>query len=236
LIQRALLALALLALAGAATADPPAERALPPPGEGGWERTALPGVDRATVYLPLTVEGMRAVRAHSICSASALELALPDSEAESPAALSWRWKVEWAPVIENHRIRSGDDFALRVVARFAPPAGRGLLERARERIVAPSAPELHYVWSRRASRGERWPSPSRSEAFVISVGGGTLGVWETVEVDLRSDFERSFGRPAPALRAIGLVSDTDDSCQEAAAYIGDLRLLGPLPAEGSEGR
>jgi hypothetical protein len=210
-VLRAALAGLALATGAGAQATPAAERALPAPGEAGWARRALPDVDRSTAWLPLVLDGVRAVRAHSICSASALAFALGEHDLRALPVLTWRWKVEWAPVIDDHRIRSGDDFALRVVAVFAPGH------------AAP--PELHYVWTRRVPRGETWTSPGAALTRVISAGGGTLDAWESVRADLAADFERAFRRPAPALRAIHLLSDTDDSCQEAAAYVADLRLL-----------
>lgn len=206
------------------------ERALPAPGGEAWEPLALPKVERATSYEPVTVDGRAAVRSRSDCSASALVLPLADVDLESHPRLRWRWRVERSPHVDDERVREGDDFAARVYVIFPfEPEHASFLARMRQRLgralygdrVPGSA--LNYVWSSQPA-GSTWDNPFAASSKMVSLGDGPLGEWRAEDVDVRADFERLFGRPPPRPSGLALMTDSDNSCQAAEALFADFRL------------
>lgn len=221
----ALAALAALLLLGS---DAPP---LPAPGTEGWEPLLLPNVERATRYIPVEVDGVRAVRAESRCSASALLLPTPEVDLAATPLLGWRWQVERGFSVPDERVQAGDDFAARVYVIFPfEPEHAGLLERARNALGralygdrVPGA-ALNYVWSTREPAGASWDNPFAASSKMISMGSGPLGSWRRAERDVRADFSRLFGREPPPVLGVALMSDSDNSCQEAHALFADFRF------------
>lgn len=51
------------------------------------------------------------------------------------------------------------------------------------------------------------------------------GRWVTEKRNLLEDYERAFGRTPPEIIGIGLMTDTDNTGEDATAYCGDIRLI-----------
>jgi hypothetical protein len=230
-----------LALAGPlalAAAGAGAEaRELPPPGEPPWRVTALRGVERVTDYAPLAAGGVPALRATSRCAASGLSLPLDDVDLRRTPVLAWRWRVERPLEVADEQSRAGDDFAARVYATFRLERERAsLLERLWHRLAESYYGEelpgsaLVFVWAGRSPPGRSWPSPYTSSVRVVVLRSGAAGAWESERVDLPRAYREAFGREPPPLRGIALMSDSDNSCQEAVAWYAGFRLLGEAEA------
>ncbi len=222
---------ALLALLLLASGAPPAERLLPAPGTDRWEPLELPNVEQRTHYTPVEVDGLRAVRSESRCSASALLLPTPDVDLVETPLLGWRWRVDRGLSIPDERVKLGDDFAARVYVLFPfEPEHSSLLARARNRLGralygqrVPGA-ALNYVWSTREPQGASWDNPFTATSKMISMGNGPHEVWKAAERDVRADFARLFGHEPPQVLGVALMSDSDNSCQEARALFADFRF------------
>ncbi|UCE86105.1 MAG: DUF3047 domain-containing protein [Deltaproteobacteria bacterium] len=232
--RRARLVWALCALGAAAGAEPVR---LPDPGTGAWQPLPLRGVERETRYTPVRVDGIRAVRAESDCSASGLTLPLGDIDLQATPRLRWRWRVDHAPQTVDPRVKEGDDFAARVYVLFPFVAARASVwERLRYRagvtLFGENLPggALNYVWTRREPAGTRWDNPFTRQSKMISAGAGPLAQWQWVDVDVAEDHRSLFGSEPPAPVALALMSDSDNSCQRAEALFADFRFA----AAGSE--
>ena len=225
----------LLALAAARSGAEVVE--LPAPGAPPWRATILRGVERATAYEPVADGGAPALRAESHCAASALALPLDAADLRRTPVLSWRWRVERGPAVADEQSRAGDDFAARVYATFRLERERAsLLERLWHRLAESFYGEelpgsaLVWVWAGRSEPGRSWESPYTSSAKLVALRSGTPGDWQTERVNLLRAYREAFGREAPPLRGIALMSDSDNSCQEAVAWYAGFRLLGEAEA------
>jgi len=222
-----------LALAFASLAGDLRQVALPPPGREGWEPLTFPKVSSHTRYMPNSIDDREGVRAESRCAASALVYPLDDIDLAQTPLLGWEWRVERALEIADHRVKAGDDFAARVYVIFEfEPKHASRWERIRRRAarsvfgIELPGNALNYVWSSRERAGATWDNPYTERSKMISRGNGPLGAWRSEAVDVLADYRRLFGEP-PGLKAVALMTDSDDSCQEATAYYANLVFTSP---------
>ena len=61
--------------------------------------------------------------------------------------------------------------------------------------------------------------------LVVSTGPAQVGRWVAHERDIVEDFQRVFGEAPGRLRAVSVMSDTDNTQDEVTAYYGDIELL-----------
>jgi hypothetical protein len=59
---------------------------------------------------------------------------------------------------------------------------------------------------------------------AVESGDGKAGQWVTEERNIFEDYKRFFGEDPPQLGAVALMSDTDNTGDEAVAYFGDISL------------
>jgi len=206
---------------------------LPAPGTPDWQPLEFPRIPRHTRYELVEAAEGQALHAVSECSASALVLPLEGFDLRKAPRLRWRWKVETtldAPADE--RTKKGDDFAARVYVAFTfVPERAGLLERARRRLgsslyhQALPGSAINYVWTRAEPAGAIWENPFAPTSKMVSRGKGPLVDWRVEEVDLLADYESLFGAEAPAPLFLAVMTDSDNSCQDAQAFYADFRFL-----------
>jgi hypothetical protein len=214
-----------------ALADEENRIALPSPASEAWRHVPLRRIARQTRYTPIEAgfpERPAGIHAESDCSASLLVLRVDDVDLTRTPLLSWRWRVERGLDIEDERARSGDDFPARVYVAFElDPEHASLWQRARARIAeafygdALPGTALNYVWTSHLEPGTRWPNPRSPSSHMIALARGPGGEWRRERVDVGADYEASFGHKPPRLRGVGLMSDSDDSCQRSAASFSD---------------
>jgi len=205
----------------------PAVVSLPAPSSKAWRTVTLRGVENETRYTPLETGSSipaGAVHAESECSASLLVLSLDDIDLMATPRLRWRWRVDRALDVEGEQGKMGDDFAARVHVAFALDPER---TRASKRVKSALAAifygralpgsALNYVWTSHLSPGTRWANPHAATSHMIALARGALGTWREEEVDVLADYRAAFGREPTRLTGIGVMSDSDNSCQHGAA-------------------
>lgn len=175
-----------------------------------WRELEVKGHTR---YETVTLEGRPCLRATSAAGASVL-LAPLRFNPETYEWLRWSWRVDQLVEGEALERKEGSDVAARVYVYFETS---GLPWQKRN---------LDYVWSATLPVGTILPSAYSAESKIIVVESGRehLGQWRTVERNLEDDYERCFGEPLPDVVAIGLMTDTDNTRQQALAYFDDLQI------------
>jgi hypothetical protein len=209
-----------------------AQVVLSPPGTDGWKGLPFRRIARQTAYTVLQDEGRPAVRARSECAASLLYLPL-DVDLQRTPRLQWAWKVAEGLSVADERSEHGDDFAARVYVMFRFDSDHASLwERTRHAIatalygdIVPGS-AISYVWSSHEPAGTHWDNPFQAESKMLSLGSGTPLPWTTETVDIVHDYVRLFGREPAPLLALGIMTDSDNSCQQATAYYADFKFLG----------
>lgn len=226
-----------LALLVLLTAPPAAgeELRIPPPGTGEWGELSFRGIRRTTSYTPVEGESP-GVRAESRCSASGMFLPLRDVDLTQTPILAWRWQIEQGLDVPDERIPEGDDFAARVYLLFAfEPERATWSERIRHQFGSllydpdPPGSAIDFAWASRAPVGESWKSPRAPTARMVVQATGPAEGWREERADIPAWYARLFGHPPPELLALALMTDSDDTCQRAAALYADFRFLSRDP-------
>jgi hypothetical protein len=181
------------------------------------------------------------VRATSDCAASALYHPV-DVDLQAMPQLAWRWRIVGGLDVPDERTKGGDDFAARVYVTFAfEPERAAPLERLRRRLVEALYREplpgnaITYVWSSHQPAGTRWTSPYTDASRMVSLGQGRTSGWQDAVVDVEADYRVLFRHAPPAVVAVALMTDTDDTCGRAVAEFADLRFRGrQRPSSGRQ--
>lgn len=243
---RRALAVALLAslatLSGCASLpDAPDQIALPyvrlfsdnEPGEKlptGWQPWTLSRFKKSTEYKLVDTEGRTAVQASAASSASGLVHKLDIDPREYPL-LSWQWKVDDLIKTADNTTKHLEDSPVRVVVSFAGDLDSLALDdrmffdnvRLLTRQQLPYA-TLMYIWENRAPRGAVLPNlhTSRIKMIVAESGRDKIGVWQDITRNVVEDYKRAFNEEPGRITAIAVMTDTDNTGENAHAWYGDI--------------
>ena len=242
--QGASLALTALVLCGCAgMAEQPAEApvAITPfsvaqrDGElpGGWRPWRLSRLKKLTSYQLVDYNGTVVVKAMSASSASGLVHAL-DIDPRATPILQWRWKVPQLIEGANNTRRHAEDAPVRVILSFEgnieslPLEDRLFFDRmqALTGYAMPYA-TLMYIWENQAQRGSVIANPhtTRIQMIVAESGSALTGTWKLEMQNVYEDYKRAFGAEPGRIKAIAIMTDTDNTGTSVEAYYGDIAFL-----------
>ena len=229
-------------IGGCATSgEPPAQIALPyvkqfsdnDPGETlptGWRVWTLSRFKKSTEYKLVDTDGRTAVKARADGSASGLVHAL-DIDPQQYPLLSWQWKVDDLIKTADNTTKQYEDSPVRVVVSFAgdldslPLDDRMFFDNVRlmTRQQLPYA-TLMYIWENRAPRDSVLPNlhTSRIKMIVAESGRDKVGQWQDFTRNVLEDYRRAFKEEPGRITAIAVMTDTDNTGENAHAWYGDI--------------
>jgi Protein of unknown function (DUF3047) len=203
-----------------------------------WRVALLPRQKQpATRFDVVDLDGQRVLRVRAERAYGNLlhEMVARDA---SLRTLRWSWRVDAAPR-GDLRTKQGDDVALKVCALFDWPLERlSLADRTRlatARLLSGEAlPTAVVCWVVDTSLPTgTWLDnayTSRLRMLVVQGRDAPLHTWQDHERDLHADFRRAFadewrdGDAMPALRAVLIGADTDNTASESLAYLRSIEL------------
>ncbi len=219
---------AVLLLAGCATT--------PPAGDTGdhWHPVPLPG-KTPTLYTAAHKDGRPSTAAISDKSASMWRRRV-DLPAPAVGEVRFSWWVQDLIASANVAEASTADAPARVMFAFEgdtrslPARTRALFDLA-EALTGERPPyaTLVYVWDAKAPVGSVIVNPrtDRIRKIVVDSGPGQLRRWRDHQRDLAADFRLAFGEAPGALKAVALMTDSDNTASSARAWYGPVNF----PAE-----
>ncbi len=251
---RAALLAALVLIAGCATAPTdqatvPDTVALPyvrsfsghPPGEAlppGWQPWILSHFKRPTEYRLVNQQGKTVVRARARASASGLVHPLALDPDRYPM-LHWRWKVDELIHKADNTQKHLEDAPVRLVVSFDGDMSKLSTQdhaffnniRLLTGQQLPYA-TLMYIWENRAPRETVIPNrhTTRIRMIVAESGPEKLGHWQDVTRNIVEDYRRAFGEEPGRITAVGIMTDTDNTGENAHAWYGDILFRRSSPA------
>ncbi len=200
--------------------------------EDGWEPLTFPNIETHTRYTLDTDDGQQVVRADADASASGL-IARVELVPGNSLTLSWRWKVSNIYEAGNAREKSGDDYPARIYVAFEfQPDKACFFERARRKTVEVLFGEtlpgnaLNYIWANQLPEQSMVANAYTDKTMMIAVNSGPsqVGEWVTVTRDLVADYRQAFGEEPPAIVGVAIMTDADNTGEQATAWYGDLTL------------
>lgn len=235
----ALLVLGLLIAPMAARAEPPSVIEVGKFSGGtvgqvpeGWKPLTFKKIPKQTSY-ELVKDGERVVvKAMSDASASGLAKEVRIDPREYPI-LRWRWRVENILTRSDVGRKEGDDYPARLYVTFAydpekTSFSKKLAYKA-ARVLLGEIPigALNYIWDRRAPIGTIVENAYTSFAQMIVVESGQqkVGAWVDEERNIYEDYQRAFGEEPPMINGVAIMTDTDNTGEQATAYYGDIVFL-----------
>ncbi len=172
----------------------------------------FPSRPRHTEFALVSDEGRTVLRARAAASTSGLarELAV---DLRTHPILAWRWKVMNLLSGSDLATRAGDDFPARLYVAFGRRA-------------------LCYVWDTRLPVGTIAPNAysDRVQMVVADSGASALRRWVLRERNVAEDFRRGFGGEPPAVTAVVVSADTDNTGETAESYFGDAEFRARPPS------
>lgn len=197
----------------------------------GWEAVSFPGKLR-TAFRQQRHEGRDSVQAESVGSASMLRqrLHIPP---QTLGQLSFDWQVANLMDGADMSKQGRGDSPVRVVLAFdgdrrsfsAHNAMLSELSRVLTGEELPYAP-LMYVWSNDLPEETVivHPRTDRVRKIVVDSGPQHLQQWRHHVRDVRADFEKAFGEAPGELKALGIMTDSDNTKSRTRAWYGEIRL------------
>ncbi len=175
----------------------------------GWTPKTFKG---KTAYSFVEDGGRWVLMAQSHGAASALIKKITLDPKEYPV-LRWSWKIGATIPKGDGRTKAGDDYAARVYVVFP----RTFFWRTRS---------IEYVWGNRVAKGTFLPSPFSGKFVMVAVESGNenAGKWVDEERNVYEDYKKAFGEDPPKIGAVALMTDTDQTGQDAVAYYGDITI------------
>jgi hypothetical protein len=165
--------------------------------------------------------------ARSNASASLLVYKKPFDVYEYPN-IRWRWKISNIYRKADPKVKSGDDYPIRIYIAFEyDPQKEGLIDRAIFNVLRliygeyPPSGSLNYVWSSKVLSERSMPSPytDRNRMIFLQKGSPRVGQWVDEEVNIIKDYEDIFGKKPPRRATIGIMNDSDNTGEKATSYV-----------------
>lgn len=172
----------------------------------GWTTQSFQGT---TIYRLVAQDSRQVLEANSKSAASGLVRELR-VDLEKMPYLNWSWRVNDVLPGIDERTKAGDDYPARV---YVIVSGGVAFWRTRTLI---------YVWSSRQPAGSIWENAFTANARVMALQSGKASGWATERRDVRADFKACFNDDITFIDAVAIMTDTDNSKQEAIAWYGDI--------------
>jgi len=205
------------------------------PGAGmpaGWSALEFGGFKKATSYELVESDGRTVLQASADASASGLMQRVRFDPKQYPL-ISWSWKVPALIETADNTVGGLEDSPVRVIVAFAGDTSHlPMLERVTfkqfEMLTHRQLPyaTLMYIWENRVPTGTVIPSAhtERIKMIVAESGSERVGEWQRVTRNVYEDFRRAFGEEPPAVKWIGIMTDTDNTGLNTRAFYGDITV------------
>ena len=128
---------------------------------------------------------------------------------ETSGALHWSWRVLEAPAGADLRTPQRDDSPIRVFVVFGKPG-----------LFGNSARIIFYTFGNTEPAGFEHASVGSDKLYVIRADGANeREFWQEHATDPFADYRRIWRRAPPAITAVGVMQDTDQTHSPATAEL-----------------
>lgn len=148
--------------------------------------------------------------------------------------IKWKWKIENIYKKGDSKIKSGDDFPLRIYITFKyNPETASFNKKFKYLIIKklygeyPPHSALNYVWDSKNTKDEIVINPyaSSSREILIQIGSKNLMKWIEEERNILEDYYRAFSEYPPKEASIAIMNDSDNTGESSKSYLDYLYIL-----------
>lgn len=200
-----------------------------------WKEVVFPKIPKHTIYATEKTGSESSLVARSDASASLLVYRKPFDVYEYPN-IRWRWKISNIYRKADPKVKSGDDYPIRIYVAFEyDPQKEGLIDRAIFNVLRliygeyPPSGSLNYVWSSKvlSERSIASPYTDRNKMIFLEKGSPRVGQWVDEEVNIVKDYEDIFKKKPPRHATIGIMNDSDNTGEKATSYVDFIEVYRP---------
>ncbi|MBL8075501.1 MAG: DUF3047 domain-containing protein, partial [Nitrospira sp.] len=198
----------------------------------GWKPLTFRKIPRLTTY-ELVEEGAQVVvKAMSDSSASGLTKEVRIDPKEFPI-VRWRWKVDNLLQKSDATRKDGDDYPARLYITFEYDPemvsfGKKLKYKAGQALFGDiPIGAINYVWETKTPVGAILDNAYTDfvKMVVVESGPGRIGLWVDESRNIYEDYKKAFGEEPPMINGVAIMSDTDNTKEQATAYYGDILFM-----------
>ena len=197
----------------------------------GWKPLTFKKIPKQTAYELIKDGDAVVVKAVSDASASGLTKAVNIDPKEYPI-VRWRWKVENVLKHSDVTRKDGDDYSARLYITFAydpdkVSLGKKLRFKTGQAIFGDiPIGALNYIWDTNTPIGTIVENAYTDFAQMVVVESGTqkVGRWVSEERNIYEDYKQAFGEEPPLMNGVAIMTDTDNTKEQATAYYGDIQF------------
>ena len=203
----------------------------------GWKPLTFKKIPKLTTY-ELVKDGEKVVvKAVSDASASGLTKEVKIDPKEFPV-VQWRWKVDNLLKHSDATRKDGDDYPARLYITFEydpdkVSLGKKLKFKAGQ-VIFGDIPigAINYVWETKTPVGTIIDNAYTDfvKMVVVESGPQKIGMWVDEERNIYEDYKKAFGEEPPMINGVAIMSDTDNTKEQATAYYGDIVFQKPVKA------
>jgi len=185
----------------------------------GWKTRAVRGQRPPGIEVRDDGEG-RVLRVHGAGRAAWFYRELSPEIADTDGLLRWSWRVLDAPAAADLRTETLDDSPIRVYVVFGKPG-----------IFGNAARIIFYTFGNAEPSGFARASFVSDQLHIVRIDGAAERTsWRAHTVAPFADYRRIWKREPPAITAIGIMQDTDQTRSQATAEIRQLEWVPPAVA------
>lgn len=187
-----------------------------------WQPYRFSLFGASTRYQLVPQDGQQVLQAVSNKAASGLIRNVSVSLADHPI-LHWRWKITNLPTNADDHSKQGDDHSARLYVIFEAPQS-SLLGWLKNAIGLEKTHALSYIWGNQAPTNTLLASPYTERSMMIATNSGLsqAGQWISLSRNVLTDYQRAFGSAPPAVSAIAIMTDGDNTKSHLTSYYGDI--------------
>jgi hypothetical protein len=195
----------------------------------GWKPLTFKKIPKHTSYEVVKEGESVVVKAMSDASASGLTKEVRIDPKEYPI-IRWRWRVENLLKRSDVNRKDGDDYPARLYVTFEYDPEKTSFSKKLTykagRAIFGDIPigALNYIWETKTRIGTIVENAYTNFAQMIVVESGPqkVGIWVDEERNIYEDYKRAFGEEPPMINGVAIMSDTDNTKEQATAYYGDI--------------
>jgi DUF3047 family protein len=195
-----------------------------------WEPLTFDKISKHTQYTVIDDNHNPVIKAVSNQSASGLIRKIRINPEQYPI-IKWRWKITTTYQNGDVTKKRGDDYPARIYITFKyDPEKATFFEwakfKAAKIIYGEYTPQaaINYIWASKAPKGTLVVNPytDNLQMFVIQSGEKKINTWIEEERNIYQDYIRAFGKKPPMISGIAIMTDSDDTGEQAVSYYGDI--------------